>query len=41
MAAISIPLDSVSMAKDVSAILNLASSLYTLVFIAINTYLIP
>lgn len=36
-----VPIDSVSPIKDISAIMNLISSLYTLTFIGVNTYLIP
>ena len=36
-----VPIDSQSPVKDFSAILNLISSLYTLTFIGVNTYLIP
>jgi len=39
--AIMVPHDSKSFIKDFSAIMNLISSIYTLVMIGINTYLIP
>jgi len=35
-----VPIDSISYIKDISAILNLLSSLYTLGLIGVNTYLI-
>lgn len=41
MTAILLPFHSKSFIKDLSAVANLLSSLYTLAFIGINTYLIP